>query len=564
MLSRIAALISAFIILLGNIPTSKLPDVPEPASQQELAQMTTYLKPKTVEDTIYVIDTNNMPTDEKSMLVCLEGIVNRTSPCLFVVITGGEWSYIQDLEKAGKAVMKTDGNGNAWTTHSIMEKFRDRIGDGGYCVYKETDLAEGLNVATNYATLYGWLPVSERLMSLAESFGLTMKKDLRTYSDMISLQKNFFEENRDKFSKDAVVHINTRMISLRDLAIQQGFYCFYTDIDKKGLKYLGEVLDYMGINTAVLGWVEEEKKGVATISSKGCWLNPTDRCTNNSILAFIDNERLNPEPKKGTAATDDTKHYICLLYSDGDNCQWIQNGYGEYFNTRKYYPDIPMSWTFSPFIKDFCPSMFNRAVLVADDNNQFAGGPSGIGYCNLSRFPVEALDGYATLTAAAMKRSGQNVLVSLDDYTTFKDSKMQYALSYFSRFENIDGGLLYLDPDCYRAGRGKIWFCDDKPFVSVRLSLWCRGGYPNVTEEWVKEQADVINSYPADIHSVNGYSLICVQAWTMETEWTQVFIDNLGENVEILNASDFIATITENVPHQNAVPDTSSQWPVLK
>ncbi len=564
MFNRILALLTSFIILLGNVPTSTLPDIPKPATQEELSQISTFLKEVKSADDIYVIDATSLPTDEKNTLLCIQGIVAKTEPCIFVIVRSNDRTYLTDLKKAGKKLIETDESKNKWTTESLLRKFKDKIGDSGYCVYRETSNAYGLNTAVNYATLYNWLPVSERLVSLAESIGLSEKMNLCEKSDNLSLEKRFFNEHKDEFSKDAVVHINNYMVSLRDLAIQQGYFCFYTEDNNKGLNFLDDVLEYTGYNTAVLGWVAEEKRCVAEISKCGCWLNPTDKCTNNSILAFIDNENLTQQVEKGTAATDESKHYICLLYSDGDNCQWIQNGYGEYFTIRNNYSDIPMSWTFSPFLKDFCPSMFNRIVSSTDENNQLIGGPSGLGYCTLSRYPVKALDEYSTLSAAAMKKSGQRIMVSLDDYTSFKDSRMQYALSYFSRFDNIDGGLMYLDPDGYRGGRGKVWFCDDKPFVSVRMSLWCDGGYPNVTEEWCKEQAEIINSYPSDIHSINGYSLICVQAWTMETEWTEVFLDYLDDDVVILNASDFIATIKENVPHENAIPNSSNQAPILK
>lgn len=564
MLNRIAAFITAFVIFLGSMPTSLLPEIPEPVSQNELADMSTFLKEVKSSDTIYVVDAVSLPTDEKNTLLCIEGIIAKTEPCLFIIVRNNDRTYLNDLKKAGKTLVEKDLSGNKWTTKSIIEKFKDKIGDSGYCVYTETSLAYGLNTAVNYATLFNWLPVSERLVPMAQSCGLTEKMNLCDNSDDLSLQKEFFKKYKDKFSDDAVVHVNNYMTALRDLAIQQGYFCFFTEDNRKGLNFLNEVLSYTGYNTAVLGWVLEEKRCVAEISKCGCWLNPTDKCANNTILAFIDNENITQSVKEGIAATDESKHYICLLYSDGDNCQWIQNGYGEYFGIRKYSSDIAMSWSFSPFLKDFCPSMYNRVVSATDENNQLIGGPSGLGYCTLSRYPAAALDEYSTMTAAAMKRSGQNIMVSLDDYTSYKDTRMQYALSYFSRFDNIDGGLLFLDPDGYRGGRGKVWFCDDKPFISVRLSLWCDEGYAGVTNEWVKEQADIINSYVADIHSVNGYSLICVQAWTMETEWNQVFIDNLDEDVVVLNASDFIATIKKNVPHENALPDTSNQLPILK
>ena len=70
-----------------------------------------------------------------------------------------------------------------------------------------------------------------------------------------------------------------------------------------------------------------------------------------------------------------------------------------------------------------------------------------------------------------------------------------------------------------------------------------------------QEQADIVNSYPADIGSINGYSAINVHPWTVGPDDLAYFIGCLGDNVEIISADSMIAALTENIPHKYAVPE---------
>ncbi len=138
-----------------------------------------------------------------------------------------------------------------------------------------------------------------------------------------------------------------------------------------------------------------------------------------------------------------------------------------------------------------------------------------------------------------------SVLDKLED-NVFKEARLVESFRYYARYDNIKGGVVYLDPDRYASGKGKVYFVDDKPFVCARLSLW----YPSnemssVTKEWVEEQADIVNSYPADINSINGYSIVNVHPWSMS-------IKNLDEDVVLVTVDELLEMIKENIPHNNA------------
>ena len=552
--SKITAFFTAIVLFLTSIPVLFYPKVPPAESVSELMNCRLTEK-KELGDDIYVVKTGGHTSDEVLALTCLQGIVAKTNPCIYIVSNRAYESYLSELEKSGKNIIRTDENGKDWNLYSLIGRFSSYIEDNGCVIWQSSEYAYSLNVAVNFAALNSWLPVTKEIREKLGDKALTVKVDLTAEEEGPDLQKKYYEQMKGSFKSGAVVHVKYSKNGVRDLAIEQGWYCFYTDGTSEGKRFLKSVLKDFGENTRVLGWVEEEKSVVTLISKQGCSLNPLDYALNTSYLSQADVPVASQE-NEGTVHTDDSKHYVCLLFSDGDNMQWIINGYSEYFDKVGNYNGIVMNWTFSPMMSELCPFMHNNVYNTAGSTNYFVCGPSGIAYNNPSKYKKTALDGLSKDTAAAMLRSGQRVLTILDDYSALKEADMLYSFKYFSRFDNIDGALLYLDPGRYEAGRGRVWFSDDKPFISTRLSLWHPDGYDGVTDEWLREQAEIINNYPADIHSINGYSLICIHAWSMKNGSIEKFLSYLDDDVVVLSAPDFINTVSANIPHKKAVPDS--------
>ena len=76
-----------------------------------------------------------------------------------------------------------------------------------------------------------------------------------------------------------------------------------------------------------------------------------------------------------------------------------------------------------------------------------------------------------------------------------------------------------------------------------------------MTQEWLREQAEIVNGYPADIGSINGYTVINVHPWTVGPDDLAYFISQLDDGVEVISADDMIAALTANIPHKYATPE---------
>lgn len=550
---------SFFMSILLTIFAFFTPEVPAAQSLDNIADLADICIEYELADKLYVLSAGNIPSqDARHMAISLQGIVNKTQPTIYIQTNSADASYIEEIRKSGVEIVYKDENGNPWTLETLLKKFVPYIGDNGYVLYRESAKAEGLNMATNLAAIYGWLPVPATLEDMAKEVGLEKKEDFSDDIYNAVFQWVFFEKYKKEFNYSALVHVDYAVSGLRDLAIQQGFFTFYINEDEDTESLRSLVMQYAGDNTPVLGWVEYEVNFVEQASAKGNMALPSDHSHNNSVLASFTCEI--PEQKGGntTVYTDKTKHYCALVFSDGDNLQWIQNGYSEYYQKLALEKQFPITWSFAPLLQDFASVVVKKVYEDASADDYFIAGVSGAGYIHPTEYPLDALEGFTDITAASMAASNINYVSILDatPENELQEAKLMSRLEYYARYENIYGGVLSLDPDRYEGGQGKIYFVNNKPFISYRLSLWHPDGEnAEVTNEWLEEQANKVNSYPADLTSINGYSVVNIHPWSVSVENLAYFVSQLDEDVVLVTLDDLLTMINENIPHTNAKPE---------
>ncbi len=540
-----------FISVILSIMAVFTPEIPQAKTVDELNDIPGIFEKYELSEELYVIDARVLDsTDKMHMAVCLQGIVAKTNPCIFIKTNSIDSTYLKKIEESGVKIIYTDDNGNDWTLPSLLEHFKNHIKDHGYVLYKESPGAEGLNMATNLSAIYGWLAVPESLESIAISAELTKKEDFSDDNYNILFQLNFFNKYKEKFNYRVLVHERYEMKALRDLAIQQGFFTFYIDDDRDGAWFRNMVMDYAGDNTPVLGWVKYEVAFVTAASKKGNMIIPSDHCYNNSYLVSFEREIPKQVNKEKNITPQEGKHYCSIVFSDGDNAQWIQNGFHEYYQKLKLENDFPMTWTFPPMLSQLSPVTVETIYNDATENNYFIAGVSGAGYIHPSEYLKKALVGFTDLTALGMLSCDLEYVSILDrtPKNEIEKTKLVSSLEYYARYDNIKGGIVYLDPDRYEGGKGEIYFVNDKPFVSTRLSLWHPGGEgAQVSTEWLDEQAAAVNSFETNIHSAKGYSVINVHPWTISIDNLAYFVEQLDDDVVLVTVDQLMKMVSDNV-----------------
>lgn len=553
------AIVSFFMSIAIFFMGVFMPEVPEIKSTEELLKMGNICRDFKLSDKLYVIDSATFKNvEERHLAVSLQGIVAKESPMIFIITNDISHGYLNEIVKSGVKLIYTDSNGENWTIKTLLNEFKSYITESGYTLYKSDENGVGLNIATNIATVKGYLPVHESLKSMVEEAGLILKEDLTDDEYNVKLQEEYFEKYKNEFTKRAVVSLKYENTGLRDLAIQNGFFVFYIDDDEDGDKFRNKVFKFADDNAAALGWAKYEVPYVSQASGNGKFVLPSDHSHNNSYLASFKcevPEQIHNETKK---YNDSTKHYCALVFSDGDNIQWIQNGFSEFYKRLGLETDFPLTWTFSPTMQEFSSVTAKLVYSAATENDYFIAGVSGAGYIHPTEYPKEQLAEFTDITAANMLKSDMEY-VNILEFTPeneIDELKLTESLKYYARYDNIKGGTLSLDPERYMGGKGTVYFVNDKPFISNRYSLWHPDGEGAViTEEWLKEQAEIINSYPSDISSINGYSVINIHPWTVSVENLEYFVNQLDDNVELVTLDTLITMVEENVPHETVTPD---------
>ena len=552
-------IVMMFSILFNTIEAAVIKKADEPKTEAELVEMQDRFDTPELNSEITVISLGALSEPQRHTIIFLQGLVAREKPAIFIDYgSATHKNALAEMEKAGYTLSYTDEDGNAWGFETIIKKFSSFITDNGYILYKTTEDHGQLNTATNLATLTGFLPFTEELEQTAVSLGLEKREDIS--SDTIDLKylKKFYTEHKDSFRNDSLVHLYYYVTGLRDFAIQQNIFVMYIeDADYQGRLFRDKVMKNLTPSALILGWCQYEVKFTESASRYGHSVVPSDHSYNLSILSCFDTgENKFSTTLPENIELDESKHYVSLVYSDGDNLQWIQNGFSEFHTWQSYESETPVSWTFAPVASALSPVDVKRTLDNAEDV-PIITGPSGGGYARITKMSSKELDAFSDYTAAAMLESGLTIITFLDnaDSTGF-DKSMQKRLSYFSRYDNIEGGILQLDPDRYSAGGGRVYFSDDKPFVSVGFSLWHPSGNADeVTNEWLKEQAEIINGKKADINSINGYTVINVHPWTVGTDDLQYFISQLDDNIEVIGINELLAAVKQNIPHEFAQPE---------
>ena len=547
-------------ILFNTIDAKLLWNPPAPKTEAELVEMSGRFDTYELDNEITVISSSNLSSSEIHSVIILQGLVAKEKPSLFI-----DHGYaanddaIAELEKAGYTISYTDADGNPWKFSSIVEKYKSYIADNGYILYATVQDHGQLNTATNLATINGWLPVSADIEQAAVALGLEKKADISGETIDLAYLKKFYKEYKDCFRKDSLVHMYYYARGMRDFAVQQNIFVVYIeDADYTGRLFRDEVMRDLKPSALIFGWCQYEIKFNLSASRYGHSVVPSDHSYNLCILSSFDStDKMMSTPYEGKPKLDPNKHYVAIVYSDGDNLQWLQNGYGEYHTWQSYNSDVPVTWTFPPIATELSDVDITRTLNAAKDGATFITGPSGGGYARISQMNSKELAAFSDYTASIMLESGMSVMAFLDEIKGDNfDADFQKRLKYFARYDNIDGGIIQLDPNNYAGGGGRVYFVNDKPFVTVGFSLWHDSGdAAQVTNEWLAEQAAAINAKPADITSINGYTVINVHPWTVGPDDLAYFVSQLGDNVEVLPAEQLLAAVEQNIPHEFAQPN---------
>ena len=295
----------------------------------------------------------------------------------------------------------------------------------------------------------------------------------------------------------------------------------------------------------LLGWGSSEGNLVGTSSYYNISVVASDWSENLSQFYLLNKTQVfaknsNTKTKKKIIA--DEYHYVTFLFTDGDNLQWLQNGF---FNTDWYGSDLrgqfPVSWTISGSVQKMAPIVYSTIMNNATKNDSFAMGPSGYGYEIISKCnDVKSFGINTGQSVINSNKSLSNVNV-IDDWSNSKSYGPNINIMLDSSNGKIKS-ILYYFGNAYCGGNGKISWYKNYPIITGKDALW--SGHNNYSQ-----LANKLNSYPVSPSSDSGYSLIPVHVWSQNMVNVSKCIGLLNDKVKVVGIDDFVDLVIQNVKH---------------
>lgn len=513
-------------------------------TEQMIKEGVYYRSPK-IASKVYVVDARKLTKAERIMLVSLQGILAQEESTIYFKNVGEDKEFFEQIQNSStfEVVYEDD----AW---KLVDLFKNKINSKRFVSFTSIDTSGfaydlSINHAATISGVEKWLMVESTIVPKALEHGLIFGKDATSYTT-----RSVFEEYKDYLNPQFIIHQNPSKVELRDYGIAGAALCVYTDYEKNDTSIFSDIADWANENAPIIGWTENEINFVSMNSLKSLVTLAADWSSNLSFeSAYRPADKITKKNYENTEVkAEKGKHYVAIVMSDGDNVQWMQRGFAS--DSRWYGSSkrgqFPMTWTVSPGLVDLSPALLESVYERGTAKDDFIAGPSGLGYVNIAEYNESSLEDYAAKTAGYLERSD---ITSINFLDNFIDSD---RLSYFSQYSQVHGGIWSVG-NMYLEGEGGVYWSNDKPFISVRDTLWrIPGSLSNDYYGYTERVAQRINEYSTDPTKIEGYSVVLCHAWSIGTmEYISRFVQQLDDHVELVTVDQMVDMVAKNVAHED-------------
>jgi hypothetical protein len=352
----------------------------------------------------------NQP-EQRLTLTCLQGLVNRRQPQIFLAFDRFDELWLQWLRERG------DVHEIRWVgTEQLYEKFLPAVSQ---LVVTDPDLPGSINVATMLAATQGWLPVTPRVLPL---FDLPIAMDLRgRWEKDIEAYRWFYSTYGDQLTDRACACLGPAIFELRDYVVEFKVPLFWvsphdprkahvqfsknSQVSKTASpaeeeEFVRELLLKLPPNIPCLGWWDHGVAGQEEIGEQLGVTLASQYAKFQVCTAFDGYCRgfSNFSVHSGTTATFkqkvypppalEDKIYVACIRTDGDGPNFWRQAY------RKLWDDpdhgkVPVAWQLGPAMYDLCPGVLDYYHRHATADDTFVNALTGIGYIHETEYAVK-------------------------------------------------------------------------------------------------------------------------------------------------------------------------------
>lgn len=373
--------------------------------------------------TIY--DIRQASSDVQLAVSTLAGIINRPQPQVYLLATGEDDFWLQQL--AASIPHETSPASNDDALAAMLTAFPNAA--KGLIIH-DPALPDSINIATMMAAQQDSIVVSpDQVAALQASHQLPILADLR--AQRWQQRAAAYDWARQNLLQGT----STRIIAGLDPKIYAGLRAFLVATrafiywldsrdflpdprehwqSERGL--MQQIFSSFAGQAVHLGWFIDEASGVSLASMAAIPVLASDFMTNLEIWTAITPDTA---PTRGASLPPSaqtpapSKVYLSFTVSDGDNLQYIQH------RMLRLWRDpargtFPLGWTFSPLIAEAAPAICNYYLNSATPNDELIAGPSGAGYMFPSYWPTDQLPAFLERTGQSMQNLGMTQVELLD------------------------------------------------------------------------------------------------------------------------------------------------------
>ncbi|WP_049580655.1 GxGYxYP domain-containing protein [Streptomyces sp. SBT349] len=339
-------------------------------------------------------DLSGLAPPEQLTLISLQGIVNRTTPRVYLLADVGE----------GKTTWMSElgvPHGDPLPLRQVVERFRSEITGA---IIPDPAVPQTVSVATTLAGLEDAVITSA---ATAADLGLPVVEDLRgRFADDLAASTWQIDTLWPRTERRMVCSMKTSLTAyLRDYSIANRALMVWLDYHDPAQRALIERLgDELPTHAPYIGWlrgdtpdVPYESPTVELLSRRSVHVLAADTAQNLTVWGGI-RTPVDRTPDRPPTPPLENRIYVTLVFSDGDNLQYAQHKMRQLWDDPAR-GDIPINWPVPPEILDAAPALHAYFQRTATPNDSLVSGPSGLGYIFPSAYPTATFDGFVARTA---------------------------------------------------------------------------------------------------------------------------------------------------------------------
>lgn len=359
---------------------------------------------------------------------CLQGLVNRTEPHLYLIqqadpsgliqpqgLYEGHWLdyYQKTFTLPTESLPGVD---------EVVERYKHLI--QGYVLYDNEKVIQTQNLAITRCGLESLLPISPDQEHWMQRHGISKRDDLQgKFKDNTEAAEwaihHLWPHCHQSLYANFCIHRpfwNALSHNLEDFIVYHKGFALDLPLSRQSRRTLTlyrNLLESAEAPGVQMNWHcvrDQEKEYVAEAAEKGFFTLCSVGTPNLTIHGGIGDPeaayaQLLPDPEDCHA--EKNKAYVCFYVSDGD-ATWAMNNLhsGNWLDPQR--GSFKLSWGILPFLVKLMPGVVRYYHETKSHNDTFWGPSSGAGYTYTHLWPKHLVGGYLEETRRLLDQTGQH------------------------------------------------------------------------------------------------------------------------------------------------------------